>query len=132
MPLTRSTITIAQRVMTIANTALAAAFGYGYVLEADRLRLAPAYRSIDARIPLQVQGAGYIGIALLLALGLIVHKRLVHVAGLAWLLAWTGALAVLLVIGWAKHEVTFLAWVLPAYVAAACWASMLSLLARER
>lgn len=131
MPLTRATITIAQRVMTVANPALAAAFGYGYVFEADRLRQAPAYRSIDLLIPLELQGIGYLGIATLLGLGLLIRHRGVHVAGLAWLMAWTGILGVLLVVGWLKDDVTFLAWVLPAYVAVACWASMLSLLAKE-
>lgn len=131
MPLTRATITIAQRVMTVANTALAGAFGYGYVFEADTLRGAPAYRSIDRVIPLEAQGVGYIGIAILLGLGIIIHSRVVHVAGLAWLMAWTASLSGLLVYGWVKGDVTFLAWVLPAYVAAACWASMLSILTRE-
>lgn len=131
MPLTRATITIAQRVMTVANTALAAAFGYGYVFEADALRRAPAYLSIDGLIPLEAQGVGYLGIAALLGVGLIVHNRLVHVVGLAWLMAWTATLGVLLVVGWLDGDVTFLAWVLPTYVAVACWASMLSLLARE-
>jgi hypothetical protein len=131
MPLTRASMTIAQRVMTVANTALAAAFGYGYVFEADTLRHAAAYRSIDRLIPLEVQGVGYLGIALCLGVGLAVRSRRVHVAGLAWLMAWTVILAGLLVAGWLRHDVTFLAWVLPAYVAVACWASMLSLVAQE-
>lgn len=132
MPLTRDTMTIAQRVMTPANTALAAAFGYGYVFEAERLRLAPSYRSIDQDVPLEIQGCGYLVIAGLLGLGLIIENRIVHVVGLAWLMAWTAALGILLVAAWRRGDVTFLAGVLPFYVAVACWASMLSLLAKEK
>lgn len=131
MPPLRASITVAQRVMTIVNTLGAAALGYGYSFEANQLLTAPAYQSVDRILPLQVQGIGFIGIALLLAGGLVAERRAVHVAGLAWLTLWLAGLAVMLVAGWTHGDVTFLAWVLPAWVAAACWASMLTLLAEE-
>lgn len=131
MPLDRAHISIAQRVMTVVNPAFAGLLGYAYTFKAAELQDAPAYDAAAQILPLQLWGIGFIGIALMLAAARLVHRRVVFVAGLAWLTIWMVVFAGLFIKVYADGAATFIAWVFPAYVAAACWASMLTLLARE-
>lgn len=132
MPLDRRHVTVAQRVMIPVNTAAATLFALAYLTTADRLREAPTYAAIDKIIPLFFQGIGYACIALILFAGMWTKKRELFVAGLAWMMSWTVILSGMLVYAWYQHQVTILAWVFPAYMSAACWASMLSLITREK
>lgn len=131
MPLTRATVTVAQRVMVPVNIVFAAALGYGYTFEATRLVTSPPYRSANEILPLPVWGVGFLGVAAWLTLAAVTSRRSVFVAGLAWLGVWMAVWAGVFIAVYFKGDASFLAWTFPAYVAAACWASMLSLLARE-
>lgn len=131
MPLTRTTVTVAQRVMVPVNIAFATALGYAYTFESTQLIKSTAYRGADDILPLQVWGVGFLGIAAWLSVAAVLGRRAVFVAGLAWLGVWMVVWAGVFIRVYIEGGATFLAWTFPAYVAAACWASMLSLLARE-
>lgn len=132
MPLTRKTVTVAQRVMVPVNTIFAAVLGYAYTFEAEQLETAAAYRSAAEILPLEAWGVGFLGIAAWLAAATVVlHHRRLFVVGLAWLGAWMLVWTGVFIAVYLKGDATFVAWIFPAYVAAACWASMLSLLAQE-
>lgn len=131
MTLTRLNVTVAQRVMIPTNIIFAAVLGYAYTFRAAELMDSSAYRGANEILPLQAWGIGFIGIAAWLFTATQLHRRSVYVGGLAWLFAWMLVWTGVFVAVHLRGDATFIAWVFPAYVSAACWASMLTLQAQE-
>lgn len=135
MPLNRSNVTIASRVMLPAYIVLATAYGFVYVADPFG-RLAGAH-SLD--FPRKVMGGSmvawgllFLGLALFLSLMLFKQARRGYVLGLcicaaAWL-AWAFLYAVSI---WTDPRASILAPVGPLFYCTASIASALSLLARE-
>lgn len=133
MPLTRDSVTVAQRVMTVVHVLLAGHIGWAYTFKTDNLRdNSAAYADVDRLLPLVIQGVGFLGIATMLGVAMLLHSRQVYVVGLAWMTLWVAVLVVALGLASARGEATVVAFDFPAYVVCGCWASMLSLVAREK
>ncbi len=133
MPLDRQNVTIASRVMLPAYALLNAAFAAAFLTDPQsRLGLTPSLDVARSFMPISAWGLMWFTIAALMVTALVVHHRGIFIGVLAanfaiWL-AW-GVLVEVAVS--TQPNVSYLAGVLPWFVAVASFASMLSLLTRE-
>lgn len=128
MPLTRAFVTAASRVMLPTYPPFALYIGLVYATDPlGRLEGSSAF----PLLPTALWGAGFIAAGTVLVAALVVRRRSLYVLALApllvWLLVWAGALAWNAVFG----DGSFSAPAFPAFVAVACWATMISLQSRE-
>lgn len=135
MPLRRATVTAASRIMLPTYPLFFAVVGLSLTLTGDRLLATPGFRFADSLLPLEVFGVGYLLGALVLTLALLVDRASSRrtyqhalAAAMVWMLGWTG----LMVAAAVEDLASFSAWVWPAFVARACWASYVSLELGER
>lgn len=133
MPLDRDELTVASRVMLPTYAALCALFGVVFVLDPQgRLSRAPSLDLARDWLPLWAWGALWLGLAAAMEAARRVGSRHAFLLGLglcmgSWI-AWGGVLEGAVFV---NDDVSFLAGVLPWFVARACWASLRSLLAKE-
>lgn len=129
--LTRANVTSASRVMLPAYPLLCLALAINYSIDAPRLMSSPALSTAARLLPLPVWGAMFALAGIVLVAGLVQHRRLVYIAGLvimcAAMLLWTAVLTYATVDS--RASFTAAAW--PAFVCAACWATIRSLISRE-
>lgn len=133
MPLTREHVTAASRIMLPTYPVFLLVVGLNLTFTSDARLLASPGLSYAARsFDLTFWGIGFLTVALVLAAALLVHRRHWYQVGLgvaiSWLLIWTGVLALAALNGGASPT----AWVWPAFIARACWASLVSLEVGER
>lgn len=131
MSLNRANVTTASRVMLPAYPLLCLALAANYASGAPRLMSSPALTTADSLLPLPVWASMFALAALVLIGGIVAHHRTVYLVGLiimcAAMLVWTTVFAYAAIDGGASYSAA--AW--PAFVCAACWASIRSLTSRE-
>ena len=125
-------VTIASRVMLPIYPLFAAGVGLSFVATPlDRLIATPSLRYAQDLVGLRAWGIGYLLVAALLAGALLAGSRRVYCYGLAVMTLWLAVYAVMVLVSAFTAASSWSAWAWPAFVAAACWASLLSLSARE-
>lgn len=129
MPLDRHHVTNASRVMLPVYTFFAAYIGVCYSLDpGHRLAGIPPF----PLFPSAVWGAGFLAFTAGFLLAFITSRRELFVGTLSLMMVWLALWAVGLAKGaFLDGHGTYTSWLFPGFVAAACWATMLSLLARE-
>ncbi len=134
MPLDRRNVTIASRVMLPAYALLNGAFAAAFITDPQsRLTLTPSLDIARAFMPLWAWGLVWFTLASFMVMALVVHHRGVFVGVLSANVAVWAIWGVLVEVAvTTQPNVSYLAGVLPWFVAAASFASMLSLLNRER
>lgn len=133
MPLTRTNVTAASRVMLPTYAVFFGIVGLGLVATPEsRLHRTPAFAYADRWVDLTLWGAGYLVIAVALVVALALRSRRGYrsalSAGFVWMIGW----AVLTLLAALQGDASYSAWIWPAFVAVACWASLVSLAAGER
>lgn len=132
MPLTRDHVTIASRVMLPCYPVFALGVGLSFLLTPHgRLLATPTLAYIDQTISLEFVGAGFLAVAAVLAAALVTHRRRTYQLALAVMCLWMLAYAGFTLASAITAEASWSAWTWPAMIAAACWASSLSLAAQE-
>lgn len=132
-PLTRHTVTAAARVMLPIYPLFAAGLGFSFVLTPrPRLLASPALAFADRFIDLHLWGIGFLIVATVLVVALISHHARSYQAALAVMALWIGFYAFTLVVAAFKGGATYSAWTWPAFVFAACVASLMSIETGER
>ena len=132
MPLDRNHVTIASRVMLPAYPFLASVLGAGFLFTPDSVLLAtPIYRSMERLMPLNFWGVGLLVIAAAQVASLLINRRSTYQFALGLMAVWMAAWSVVSVGAYFHGEASPVAWAWPAFAMCACWASMLSLAARE-
>lgn len=132
MPLTRTTVTVASRVMLPTHVLVNVGYGLALIAEPSRhLLTVPAYRTLDAIAPIHAWGWLFIlaGAAQLGAMTL--HRRYPYVYALGVGLAIGGLLTVALVSGAVRDTNPWTAPWFPLFYTAGCWASIRSLVYGE-
>lgn len=132
MPLTRATVTIASSVMLKVYPAFAFGIGLSFTLTPrSRLVESPSLAYADDLFALDLWGIGYLAVAAALGIALVLHRRRLYQAALLvmtlWMLLWAAVMAYAA----AQGQGSYSAWTWPAFIAAACWATLLSLEAGE-
>lgn len=109
--------------------------GLSLALTGDRLLATPGFRYADTLLPLEAFGVGFLVTAAVLVAALVLDRvgsrrtyQHALAAALVWMLGWTGVMVAAAV----EDLASFSAWVWPAFVARACWASYVSLELGER
>lgn len=129
MPLDRAHVTTASAVMLRAYPVLNLVFGVAFVFDPQgRLGRAPSLDPARAAFPLQVWGAMWLGLAALMAGAWLTRVRDRYVFALKvnrWV--WLGWAVLIESAVLTQPDVSFLAGVLPTFVAVCCWASDRSL-----
>lgn len=133
MPLTRTNITAASRVMLPTYALFFGAVGLSLVATPQaRLHRTPAFEYADRWVDLTLWGTGYLAVAVALVLALALRNRRGYrtalAAGFVWMIGW----AILTLLAAFNGAATYSAWIWPAFIAVACWASLVSLAAGER
>lgn len=130
--LSRTTVTAASRIMLPTYVAFFAVVGLAMILTPQhRLHQTPAFAAADRVADLDLWGAGYTAIAAAMLLALVIARRSIYRAALAVAIVWMLAWACVTVTA-AFHDLGgFAAWAWPAFVARACWASLVSLTTGE-
>lgn len=132
MPLTRANLTIASCVMLPLYPAFSFGVGLAFVATPRaRLLTSPALRTVDHLFPLGLWGWAFLALAAWLGGALLARSRAAVVRGLAVMVAWM--LLYSAVMAWSAIDggASFSAWTWPMFVGVACFASTLSLMARE-
>lgn len=131
--LDRGRVTAASRVMLPTYVAAFAAVGGNWTFAPlPRLLASPTLRYADSVAPLRAWGLLFLACSTLMVAALVAHRRewfrfALTVCGLAM-----GAFAAVAAVGTVAEPVSFSAWVWPAVVSTACFASDRSLLRGER
>ena len=123
---------IASRVMLVVYPVFAAGIGLSFTTTpTHRLRETPSTRYLDDLVGIGVVGIVFLALAALLAVALVARRRQLAVLSLGALASWLIAYATVTLLAALNGQASFSAWLWPGFVAAACWATMLSLLSRE-
>lgn len=132
MTLTRHTVTVASRVMLPLYPLFAIGVGLSFILTPrPRLVASPALAYADGFVDLQLWGIGFLAVAGILGLALFTHHRRTYQGALAVMAVWMSFYAATLLVAALKGGATYSAWTWPAFVTAACIASLTSLESRE-
>lgn len=132
MPLTRATVTIASRVMLPVDLVFFAIVAVSFLTTPlDRLRATPGLEYVDDVSGIRFVGCIFAAAALLLAAAMLRQNRKLAQMVLGGSAAWLAIFAVAMVGAAVFDQASWSAWAWPAYVASACWASLLSLESRE-
>lgn len=132
MPLDRAHVTVASRVMLPAYPVLAGVLGAGFLLTPERVLLeTPIYRTMAGLMPLHFWGAGLLLIGAVQVIALLAMRRQTYGFTLGLMAVWMAAWSVVCVVSYFRGEASPVAWVWPAFALCACWATQLSLAARE-
>lgn len=130
--LSRATVTAASRIMLPAYAAFFAAVGASLLFTPQRrLRQTPVFDQADHVLDLDLWGCGYLTVAAALGWALLAHHRSGYRAALAVAAVWMSLWALVALVAAFQNHATFAAWAWPAFVAAACWASLVSLASGE-
>lgn len=133
MPLDRAHVTIASRVMLRVYPLFAAGVGVSLAFTPRaRLLATPTFRYLDGIVSLRAWGVAFLGLAVVLAFAWVSHKRELYQVALSLMLVWMGIYTVVTLFSAIQGQASFAAWTWPAFIMCACWASLLSLWARER
>lgn len=133
MPLTKKSVTLASRVMLPIYPAFALSVGISFVATPlGRLLASPTLQFANEVFPLRLWGYGFLTVAVVLIAALLVNNRRTYLIALAVMCVWMAFYTA--VTAWSAFSGggSFSAWTWPAFIAVACWATMLSLAARER
>lgn len=132
MTLSRTSLTVASRVMLKIYPVFAAVVGIAFVgTPRRRLMDSPSLRFLDGLVPLSLLGWGFLLVAGGMLLALIRDERLTYQLALGVMIVWMFAYTVATLASAFFGEASFSAWVWSAFVCAACWATLLSLMSRE-
>ena len=132
MPLDRRHVTVASKIMLPTYPVLAAVLGAGFLLTPESTLLqTPIYRSMAHLMPLAFWGVGLLVVAAIQVASLVVNRRTTYSYALGLMVVWMAAWVVVCVVAYFRGDGSPFAWVWHAFAARACWASMLSLAARE-
>ena len=132
MPLRRPNVTIASRVMLPIYPLFAAGVGVSFVATPlERLVATPSLRYAQDLVGLRAWGVGYLLVAALLTGALLAGSRRVYAYGLAVMALWLAVYALMVLLSAFTGASSWSAWAWPAFIAAACWATLLSLLSQE-
>lgn len=131
MPLDRQHITAASRVMLPTYVVFFGVVGVNFIASPHRLAASPMLRYADDVMSLRAWGGLFFGCCMLMVAAMAIgHRDLYRFALL--MCAFSMVLwAVVAILGIFVEPVSFSAWVWPATVAAACFASNRSLVRRE-
>lgn len=133
MPLARTHVTAASRAMLPTYPVFFIAVGLSFTLTpVERLVATPGLRFADGFVPVGIWGLGFLAVATVLVAALLAHRRRVYQVGLGVAIVWLALWALILAISAFASTSSFTAWIWPAFVARACWASLVSLEVQER
>lgn len=133
MPLNRENMTVASFIMTKAYVVFFAVFGASLmVTPLDRLLATPMLRYAHHIMSIRAWGAMFFACGLLMVVALVRERRMLYrygllVCGLS-MATWT----LVALVGIFFEPISYSAWVWPAFVMAACWATNKSLEKGER
>jgi hypothetical protein len=132
MPLSRHTVTAASRVMLKIYPPFATIVGLSFVITPRRrLMDSPSLRFLDGLVPLNLLGWGFLLVASGMLFALLRHERRTYQLALGVMIVWMFAYTVATVASAFYGQASFSAGAWPAFVCAACWATLLSLETRE-
>lgn len=132
MPLTPDSVTRASRTMLPTYPAFFAIIGLGLALTPERrLIQTPAFRYADQLVDITWWGAGFLVLAVAFIAALIAHRRRAFQLALGVGVVWMSLWAVVTAFAALQDVASFSAWAWSAFVARACWASLVSLESRE-
>ncbi len=128
MDLQRANVTVASRVMLPANVLFFAVLGANYLLTPNSLLIeTPTLRYADGVMQIHAWGVMFVGIAVLMAVALLVHRRVVYQFALWMAMVSMFIWMVVTVASFFLGDASPGAWIWPWYVATACYASSKSL-----
>jgi 4-amino-4-deoxy-L-arabinose transferase-like glycosyltransferase len=131
MPLTRDNVTAASRRMLPTYPCFFGAIGLGLLLTPlDRLLQTPTFHYANDLISIRLWGAGFLALAAVFIAALLTHTRKTYQYALGVAIGWMTLWAVVAAAS-ATDLGSFTAWAWPAFIARACWASLVSLETRE-
>lgn len=132
MPLNRRNVTIASRVMIPTYVEFAIVVGLGWIFTPRHVLLAtPSLRYADGIVPIQFWGLVFLVIAVVMAAAMVSEYRRGYVTALGALMLWLAVWMLVLIAAALHGQASFSSWVWAYLPVRACWASMLSLEARE-
>lgn len=132
MTLTRHNVTAASRVMLPLYPLFALAVGLSFTITPrPRLVASPALAYANEFVDLQLWGIGFLAVAAILTVALLAHHRRTYQGALAVMAVWMSFYTATLLVAALKGGATYSAWTWPAFVTAACIASLTSLESRE-
>jgi hypothetical protein len=131
--LTRDNVTAASRRMLPTYPAFFAVIGFGLALTPTaRLVQTPTFDYANRLIPINWWGYGFLTLAVVFTACLLTHNRRAYELALGCGIAWMTMWAVGTVASAFYDLASFTAWAWPAFVARACWASLISLEVGEK
>ena len=132
MPLTRDRVTAASRVMLPAYAVFFAVIGSSLLFTPEpRLLATPAFHYADELADLSLWGLGFLAVAAGMTVAMVVGSRALFQYLLAAMIVWMGGFALMTLAAAFYGQATYAAWAWPAFVAVACWASLVSLSSGE-
>lgn len=133
MPLSREYVTTASRVMLPTYPIFFGVVALSLILTPQaRLRATPPFAYADRVLDLDLWGFGFLGVSLALIAALFTHDRRVYRGALSLAFVWSAMWSLLYVAAAFNGQTSYSAWVWPAFVAAACYATLRSLGTWER
>lgn len=132
MPLTRTNVTAASRRMLPTYPLFFGIIGLGLTFTSvDRLIETPAFAYANDFGSIRWWGVGFLVLTVVFTACLLLRRRKGYQLALGAAIVWMGIWA-LVTLGSAFYDVaSFTAWAWPAFVARACWATLVSLEVRE-
>lgn len=132
MTLTRDTVTAASRIMLPSYPPFFAVIGMGLLLTpTSRLLATPAFNYADQLVSIRWWGAAFLLLAGVFVAALVLKQRRPYQFALTIAVTWMSLFAVVTAAAALKDMASFSAWAWSAFVARACYASLVSLEVRE-
>lgn len=132
MPLERANVTAASRCMLPTYPAFFGTVGLGLLLTpTTRLTETPAFAYANRVVDIHLWGTGFLILAIGFIATLALHRRRPYKLALGVAIVWMTLWAAVTVGAAFNDLASFTAWAWPAFIARACWASLISLEARE-
>lgn len=132
MPLTKTNVTAASRRMLPTYPIFFATIGLGLLLTShDRLIQTPTFHYADTFVSIRYWGAGFLALSLAFLAALALRRRRGYQIALTVAIVWMSLWAAVTAASTLTSPSSFTAWAWPAFIARACWASLVSLETRE-
>jgi hypothetical protein len=133
MPLNKENVTLGTWVMMPTYLIFAAGVGAGTLLTpVSRLLQTPTLAYANSYVPIHAWGVVFLVVAGSLAVSRLLEHRTAYMATLSIMLLWIGFYALMCVFAADNGQAAWSSWLWPTFVARACWATLLSLAAREK
>lgn len=132
MPLDKAHITAASQRMLPSYPVFFGVVGAGLLLTPlHRLTQTPSFNYANSLFSIRWWGAGFLALAIAFIGALIAHRRKPYQIALGVAIAWMTLWSIVTATAALVDLSSFTAWVWPAFIARACWASLVSLETRE-